>query len=337
MNCKQIDVLLDGHKAGALSAAERTGVASHLEGCRRCADAWLSHEALAGEAAVVPPAGLYDRVLAAAAGGIDASAPIAARRRLPAIGVAAAAGLVALVLAGLWSADRETLEPQPEVANDSAESSGGTLFGDTPRIEPAIPGLVAGIHYERLPSPAPRAAAAGQVEVCEFFMFGCIHCYNFEALLTSWVESRSDAIDFVRVPALFSDLARLHAQAFYTAEALGELDRLVAPFYEEIHVRGNALASVAAIRELFGRHGIDGPRFDAAFSSWEVFISILRAEELNQRYRVSATPSIGVNGRYLTNASMTGSNEALLEVIAALVEAEKARMELIPRPIRVFR
>lgn len=322
MNCQRIDTVLDSHAIGALSAADRAEIASHLEGCRRCADAWLSHEMLQGETPEPPAAGLYDRVLAATVDGTGA-----ARHRRSTIGLAAAAGLVAFVFAGLWLTERDAPQPQPEVVNASAESSTPRVAGNTPRVERAVPRYVAGIDYQRLSSPAPTSAAAGQVEVCEFFMWGCIHCYDFEPALTAWVESRSDAIDFVRVPAMFNDLARLHAQAFYTAEALGKLDTLIEPFYEELHVRGNALASVAAIREFFGRVGIDGQRFDEAFASAGVRARMTQAEELNRRYRVNATPSIGINGRYLTNASMAGSNEALLTLVDALVEAEAEVVE----------
>jgi thiol:disulfide interchange protein DsbA len=154
-------------------------------------------------------------------------------------------------------------------------------------------------------------------------MFGCIHCFAFEPILTSWVESRADSVDFVRVPVIFNEVARLHAQAYYTAEALGVADTIVGPFYSEIHERGRSLASVDEIRELFASYGVDGALFDATFDSFGVRTSLRRAEELNRLYGVDSTPTIGVAGKYRTNVSMAGgSNEALFDVVDSLVEAE---------------
>jgi thiol:disulfide interchange protein DsbA len=227
------------------------------------------------------------------------------------------------------------------IADDSAESSAQDvprILGDTldpnrePYLPPAVaerlelrtglPTYVAGVHYETLAAPAPTTAAEGQVEVCEFFMFGCIHCFAFEPILTSWVESREDSVDFVRVPVMFNDVARLHAQAYYTAEALGVVDTIVGPFYSEIHERGQMLSSVDEIRKLFASLGVDAARFDATFESEEVRGDLRRAEELNRLYGVDATPTIGVAGKYRTSAAMAGSNEALFEVVDSLVESE---------------
>ncbi len=347
MKCKDFDTLLDSHRIGSLSAPGKADVASHLEQCRRCADAWLGHEALAGETPAGPRAGFYAEALAAAvAGGVATAEETAvaggSRRWRAALGLAAAA-VVAAGIVWLALPDEQAVEQGavPAVADDSADSSaqevsqfvGDTLdqdrrpdFDALLRELPGAPGgsptYVAGVHYETLAAPAPTTAAEGQVEVCEFFMFGCIHCFAFEPILTSWVESRADSVDFVRVPVMFNDVARLHAQAYYTAEALGVVDAIVGPFYAEIHERGQMLASVGEIREFFASHGVDAALFDATFDSFGVRASLRRAEELNRLYDITATPTIGVAGKYRTSASMAGSNEDLFDVVDSLVDSE---------------
>lgn len=348
MDCKDIDALLDSHRAGAQSAAGKAAVAAHVEQCHRCADAWLGHAALAADSVAAPRPGFADEVIAAAVTGA-VTVPHRVRRSaalVPVLGMAATA-LIALAFAWLWlpaGSTPGTAAPMAVEAlgdggagvgggdagmrgGESAESRPGVLLGNTPRPAPVLPGLTAGVHYRLLASPAPTTAAADRVEVCEFFMFGCVHCYNFETMLTAWAESRAESVDLVRVPALFNDLARLHAQAFYTAEVLGQLDRLMGPFYAEIHERGQSLASVAEIRALFVRYGVDGARFDATFNSAPVLDRLRYADELNRLYRVDATPSLGINGRYLSNASMAGSYEGLLELVDALVATEQAAAE----------
>lgn len=337
MNCQQFDLLLDAHGIDSLSGAARSELHGHLAMCRRCADAWLAYEALRSEVPQPPRAGLVDKVLAEATRrNARPEGPVEPaswqRRMLPAIGLAAAAAVI-VVVAGLLLTDDaiersgsgladSLTDPVPAGITTVAAGDTPTAAGNTPRFESGIPGLIAGIHYASLPVPAPASAPAGNIEVCEFFMFGCIHCFEFETEFVAWTEAQRDNVDVIRVPAIFNATARLHAQAFYAAEALGELDALIDPFYREIHVQGNPLASKADLRAFFGRNGIAVERFDAVFDSFGVATRLSQAEDLNRRYRVNATPSIGVNGKYLTNASMAGSNEAMLEVVDALVAAE---------------
>jgi len=206
---------------------------------------------------------------------------------------------------------------------------GGTVPGDTPTaFEPAVPGLIAGIHYLALSPAAPTASGAGAVEVCEFFMFPCRHCYALQPALTAWAGTRSQRVALERVPVMSDSLARLHARAYYTAEVLGRGDEMTPRFYDEIHERGNPLATRAAVRAFFVRSGIDGASFDRVFESPEVSARLEHAESLSRLYRVDATPSIGVNGRYLTTSTMAGSVEQLFDVVDALVEAETAAQSL---------
>ncbi len=340
MECQRINAILDEHAAGSLRAAERAEVAAHLDRCPRCADAWLAHETLASD---VPdgPRPAFRQAVREAALQADAKGVSAETRRRPgaALGLAAAA-LIGLVVAGVLVTDAppESVPAVTAESNDSPSRPGGAAegtangdaLGNTPIFRPAVPGLIAGIHYERLPAPAPTSTAPGRIEVCEFFMFGCIHCYELESALVAWEADQADDVELVRVPAIFNPLARLHAQAYYTAEVLGRGDALIAPFYTEIHERGNALASRAALREFFARHGIDGARFDATFDSAAVAERLRQAEALNRRYGIGVTPSIGINGQYLTSPSMTGSTGAMLDAVDTLVEAEREALASCP-------
>ena len=235
-------------------------------------------------------------------------------------------GLVLLVaiLAAVFVLDDSAA---PETGGDelAAVPSGTTtqppLLGS---IEPnvVLSEFVAGRDYELVRNAELFEEESEQIVVCEFFMFECIFCFNFEPSLAEWEETQTDDVSVERVPALFNPLARLHAQAFYAAEVLGQSEGLHMAFYEEVHVRGNSLATVDSIQAFFGRNGIDGRAFDEAFESRAVEVSMRRAEELNALYGVTATPSLGVNGKYLTSPGLTGSNERMFDVVDALVLAE---------------
>jgi thiol:disulfide interchange protein DsbA len=45
--------------------------------------------------------------------------------------------------------------------------------------------------------------------------------------------------------------------------------------------------------------------------------------DLNKRYRISSTPTVIVNGKYVTDASMAGGEDKLFELINTLAAREK--------------
>ena len=60
----------------------------------------------------------------------------------------------------------------------------------------ALPGLLSqpahaqsGKGYTELGRRAPVEAPPGQVEVVEFFSYGCVHCKNFEPMFGAWSAS----------------------------------------------------------------------------------------------------------------------------------------------------
>ena len=179
-----------------------------------------------------------------------------------------------------------------------------------------------GKHYQRLTPTQPTSSSPDQVEVAEVFWYGCNHCYNFDPYVENWVSKKPDGVNFIRIPAVWNPLVRLHARAFYTADALGKGEEMHAPFFREIHVNGNPLSSEAALRDFFARFGVEADEFKSAFDSFAVHTKLQRAETLARRYRVSSVPMVVVNGKYTTNATMTGGYDQLLEVIDELVVLE---------------
>src|SRR5690606_26080568 len=116
----------------------------------------------------------------------------------------------------------------------------------------------------------------------------------------------------------------LHARAFYTAEALGKLDEMHSAFFTEIHENRNPLDTREALAEFFARFGVDAAEFAETFDSYEpVHAQMQRAEELNLRYQIASVPTIIVNGKYTTNATLAGSYEELIELINELTASER--------------
>jgi thiol:disulfide interchange protein DsbA len=187
-------------------------------------------------------------------------------------------------------------------------------------------GFVEGQHYRRIaPSTQRTSSSPDQVEVAEFFMHSCIHCYNLEPYVQAWLESKPDYINFVRVPTTWNPTVRMHAQAFYTAEALGKVEEMHQPMFREMHVNGNYLETPDAMANFFESHGVSREDFSAIFNSFSITTKVNQADELGRRYRVDSTPTIIINGKYTTGTGMAGGYEELFELIEALAAAERGQ------------
>lgn len=179
-----------------------------------------------------------------------------------------------------------------------------------------------GADYTLIERAQPANEVEGQVEVAEIFQYGCGGCFASEPHIRQWSESKPDYVNLVRLPVSWNELARVHAQAYYTAEALGKVEEMHQAFFNEIHVEGNTLGSESALAEFFGRYGVDEQTFTDTFNSFSTHAKVQRADELIRRYGVRQTPSIVVEGRYLTTGSSAGSYEQWFDIVDALAARE---------------
>jgi thiol:disulfide interchange protein DsbA len=192
---------------------------------------------------------------------------------------------------------------------------------------PASTRFEAGKHYQRLSPVQPPSADTGKIEVAEVFMFGCPGCYAFEPHLERWIGELPADVSFVRIPAPWNATADLHAHAYYVAETLGKTREIAGPFFNEFHVKKNYLDSAAKLAEFFEQFGVDGTTFRTAFNSAAVDAKVTRAGDLVQRYNVRSTPSVVVNGKYLTTGAMAGTYEQWFAIIDELIAAERAAIK----------
>ncbi|MBH97607.1 MAG: disulfide bond formation protein DsbA [Rhodospirillaceae bacterium] len=181
-----------------------------------------------------------------------------------------------------------------------------------------------GTHYDRLTPTQPTSSSPDQIEVAEIFWYGCPHCYTFDPYLESWKSDLPANVNFVRIPAVWNPLIQLHARAYYAAEALGKAEEMHAPFFREIHINGNYLDTEGALQTFFSQFDVSPEDFANAFNSFAVHTKLQRADELSRRYRISAVPTVIVNGKYTANATSAGNYETLIEVIEELVASEAA-------------
>ncbi|MGI9233477.1 MAG: thiol:disulfide interchange protein DsbA/DsbL [Woeseiaceae bacterium] len=186
-------------------------------------------------------------------------------------------------------------------------------------------------HYVRMVPTQPTVGGADKIEVAEFFWYGCPHCYDMEPFINKWAEEKDPGVRFVKVPATWNSLVRLHAQLYYTEEVLVRNGVIKDPagfreaVFQEYHRRGNRMTSEAAILKVFARFGVTEEQFSSTWSSFEVNQKLRVADDLSRRYSISSVPAIVVNGKYRTAAGEAGGYPKLMELIDELVAREGLR------------
>jgi protein dithiol oxidoreductase (disulfide-forming) len=156
----------------------------------------------------------------------------------------------------------------------------------------------------------------GKIEVLEFFWYGCIHCYNLEPRLDTWLKTLPKDVQFRRVPAVLSDRWGHDAAVFYAFEAMGVLDKLHRPFFEAIHVNRLRSDNVQALNAWLEKQGVDPKKFAETARSFGVQSKVKRAVRLTSDYRIEGTPAMAVHGRYTVPSS-----ESMLDTVNQLVAA----------------
>jgi thiol:disulfide interchange protein DsbA len=234
-------------------------------------------------------------------------------------------------------------EAQPELVEESAAEPDDAQAEEQPILlaPDAAPEAAAtvprdwafseGQHYHRLVPTQPTVGGADKIEVAEVFWYGCPHCFNFESTINGWAATVPANARFIRIPAVWNPLARLHGRLYYTEEVLARNGKLAdadgfhAAVFNEFHRKGNRLTSEDAIQKLFDRFGVSGDDFSNAWNSFEVNQKVRVADDLVRRYNVTGVPAVVVNGKYRTGASEAGSYPKLLEVVDELIARETVR------------
>lgn len=208
----------------------------------------------------------------------------------------------------------------------------GVLLGLLPVLSLWAAGpsrIEVGRDYVEVSSPNPvvkRPKQSNQVEVLEFFSYGCPWCYRLEPDLAAWVKKNADRIRFRRVPVIFEDRWEVYARAYHIAQAFGKAQTLNVPLFEAIQVRREELSDKEALKQFFISQGITAEQFEDAYASPSLDLAIAEDNALANEYQIDRVPTLVISGKYKTDIGMTdGDNVRFLSVLDYLIAKQSRK------------
>jgi protein dithiol oxidoreductase (disulfide-forming) len=175
--------------------------------------------------------------------------------------------------------------------------------------------------------PRQRLSNTERIEVAYFFYYGCQWCYQFEPLIEDWLKQKPVDVSFKRIPALRNTRWATLTRAFYTFDAMGLLPKLHAKTFDAFHRHDVNLQSESELFDWVNRQGVDRKRFEQVFRSDDITARMMQSRALTDAFQIDSTPSVVVDGRYLTNSGLTGGAGPLLSVLDDLVRMARAERQ----------
>jgi len=178
--------------------------------------------------------------------------------------------------------------------------------------------------YLELNPPLP-VESAGKIEVLEFFWYGCIHCYNLEPRIDTWLKTLPKDAVFRRVPVGFNRPQWVNLErAYYALQASGDLAKLDGPLFRAIHQERLPLFDAQSLADWVGKNGGNAEKFTAAYTSFGVNNQTVQADKLAEDYQISSIPTLSVAGKYVAMGNSFTEILANTDKLIAKVHAERA-------------
>jgi thiol:disulfide interchange protein DsbA len=194
------------------------------------------------------------------------------------------------------------------------------------------PPPVAGVDYVEIPNGQPFDTTDGRIEVAEIFGYVCPFCAAVQPTISAMKSKLPPDVHMVYVPAAFGAMWDNYAKAYYTAEAMGLVDKTHDAMFRAIHIdktlKGErGMDTPDEIAAFYAAYGADPKQFTSSMESFAVAAKVNRARQ----YIVGAfangdspgTPTFIVNGKYRVKGKNT---EDMFRILNQLVVAERAKL-----------
>ena len=179
--------------------------------------------------------------------------------------------------------------------------------------------------YATLKQPASVLAPKGQIEVVQFFSYGCSHCKNFDPVFEAWRKTAAKDVSVRLVHVGFNKNFEPLQRIYYALESLGQAQALNGKVFKAFQDEKKRLDQPEVLFPWVAEQGVDRAKFEAAYQSFSVATQVRLAIQLQDQYQVEGTPAMGIAGRYYTDGSMAGGFERMIQITNQLIEQERKR------------
>lgn len=143
---------------------------------------------------------------------------------------------------------------------------------------------------------AGRIQPQGQVEVAEFFWYGCPHCNAVHKNLEGWSKTLPKEVKYLRIPVNLTGKDKLQQQLYYALVALHRED-LHDKVFKTIHQDNNPLNTASKISLWAQSQGINSADWREAFNSPDTLQKTEEAQATFKRFGLNGVPVLVVNGQ----------------------------------------
>ncbi|MBD3821094.1 MAG: thiol:disulfide interchange protein DsbA/DsbL [Thiotrichales bacterium] len=174
-----------------------------------------------------------------------------------------------------------------------------------------------GINYQKLPKPV--SIEPYKKKVVEVFFYGCPHCYHLEPSLNQWLKTKPKDVHFERMPAVLDNPNWVFmARVFYTAKALGILDKFHEAYFDAIQRDGKRIFDIETLANYCEQFGVKHDDYVQMFKSFKVDQMVQKARILTEEYGVDGVPAVIVNGKFRTDVPMAEGKPQLWQLVNEL-------------------
>ena len=187
--------------------------------------------------------------------------------------------------------------------------------------QPAAAQSKADLDYREIPQQPIETG--DKIEVIDFFFYGCQYCNDLLPRLERWRRGKPPDVVMRHIPVVRHDSWVPLAKTYFTLEAMGEVERLHPAVFHSYHVEDLYMSQEKVIAEWAGKQGLDREKFMAIYRSDETRQKVERARKQTMEYEIQGTPSLVVDGRFLTD----GASAKTIEILDRMVRIARQQRE----------
>ena len=183
---------------------------------------------------------------------------------------------------------------------------------------------IAGQSYHLVSPPQP-VSAGDKIEVLEVFSYACPHCARFQPYADRLRASLPADARFALMPADFEQGWDLFSRAFYTAKALGVLDKTHQALFDALHRDHKPLLTLDALAGFYAGFGVDRGTFLSTAQSFIIDGDLQHAHDMEVAYGIDSTPTLIVDGKFrvTVNPGQDIGFDQMVDIALYLVHQEE--------------